>query len=181
MVWGQRRWIRAEGCFAVSLCFIQTICASAFFSICWKCHMERSLCISTCRWNKLGVGNHSKANGFLAKKPSQKVHLSLGGHLCCWLIIMSCGIIKRDIGVGLFVKRKKYYVLRNNAIYKSRKAWRQIEQAGKWCGVSLVDRKCWWATVITSFPCSGEKSPELCPGHQNQLDFRGLKKEIWKE
>lgn len=41
------------------------------FSPCWKCHMERSLCISTGRWNRLEVGSNSKSKSFSAKEKPQ--------------------------------------------------------------------------------------------------------------
>lgn len=41
------------------------------FSICWKCHMERSLCISTGRWNRLEVGSNSKPKGFSVREKPQ--------------------------------------------------------------------------------------------------------------
>lgn len=41
------------------------------FSVCWTCHMGRSLCISTGRWHRLEVGSNSKPKGFSVKEKPQ--------------------------------------------------------------------------------------------------------------
>lgn len=73
-----------------------------------------------------------------------------------------------------FKGEKKDYILRNNAVYKSQKAWRWTQQAGKRCSVSVAGRKCRWAAVITSCTCSGVKN-RVVPESLNKQYMWGLK------